>query len=299
MRTNFELKGELIGHKGPIYHLCTDEKGHLYSSGADKLIAKWSLKDFTNQPGNIKLDHSAYSLAHCNNNLWIGSISGNIHVIDLEKRIEIKNFGFHRKPIYQCLSIKSKNQVISSDGEGFIGIWDARELKNIAFVKVHGDKIRALAFDEERDWILVGFSNGIIEAININTLNRETLIKPDSQSDSIFSMIKMSAKDVWMVAGKNGHLGCFHPVKHIKDVNIPAHNFGIYSLIELNEGKLIASASRDKSIKIWSSRDLSPVDKISVKEKGHNRSVNYLLKISETSFASAGDDGIVKIWTLD
>ncbi|TXC82173.1 hypothetical protein FRX97_02380 [Luteibaculum oceani] len=84
----------------------------------------------------------------------------------------------------------------------------------------------------------------------------------------------------------------------MKDVNIPAHNFGIYSLIELQDGNLIVSASRDKTIKIWNSNSLEVVQKIGVKENGHSRSVNHLLKLSEDSFASAGDDGAIKVWRL-
>lgn len=60
----------------------------------------------------------------------------------------------------------------------------------------------------------------------------------------------------------------------------------------------IVSASRDKMIKVWT-EDLDPLVRIDLKKGGHRHSVNTLVKIDDSKFASASDDGKIIIWEIE
>ena len=56
---------QLTGHSGDIYTATINDKGKfLFTGGADKVVAMWSLDDFTPQKFAIKTDNSIYSLLY-------------------------------------------------------------------------------------------------------------------------------------------------------------------------------------------------------------------------------------------
>jgi WD40 repeat protein len=78
---------------------------------------------------------------------------------------------------------------------------------------------------------------------------------------------------------------------------IPAHNFVVYDILALPKGSHIVSASRDKSIKIWT-EDLNFLERIDLREGGHRHSVNSLVSYSENQFVSASDDKRIITWLI-
>jgi WD40 repeat protein len=100
--------------------------------------------------------------------------------------------------------------------------------------------------------------------------------------------------------GKDGHLRLWHSNDSRLLMEIPAHNFGIYDLVISPDKSLLASASRDKSVKIWDLNDLSPLDKIArPKYEAHTHSVNTLLwNDNPELLISAGDDRKIKCWKI-
>ena len=83
---------------------------------------------------------------------------------------------------------------------------------------------------------------------------------------------------------------------------IPAHNFTINS-IALNPKpsfNMIATASRDKSIKIWDAKSLELYKVInSQKQYAHQRSVNNILWLDDYYLISASDDKSLILWHLE
>ena len=60
--------------------------------------------------------------------------------------------------------------------------------------------------------------------------------------------------------------------------------------------KLIASASQDKSIKIWNSSDLKLLNEL----KGHKRGVwDIQFSQAEKQLVSASGDHLIKVWDLN
>ena len=79
-------------------------------------------------------------------------------------------------------------------------------------------------------------------------------------------------------------------------MEIPAHNYMIYDLQFI--GEYLLSASRDKTIKCWNANDLSILQRLDFKSKGHKHSVNALVILSTDSFVSCSDDRQVISWKV-
>ena len=88
----------------------------------------------------------------------------------------------------------------------------------------------------------------------------------------------------------------FYPSGTLKK-EIPAHNFVVYDILVLPASKKIVSASRDKSIKIWT-EDLIFLERIDQRTGGHRHSVNSLAQYSVNQFVSVSDDKRIVTWSV-
>jgi WD40 repeat protein len=84
--------------------------------------------------------------------------------------------------------------------------------------------------------------------------------------------------------------------------SIPAHLFSIYSIAFHPDLPYLATASRDKSIKIWDTENYSLKKTISI-EKGHDShrlSINKIIwEPIDNHLISVSDDKLMKIWRVD
>ncbi len=79
----------------------------------------------------------------------------------------------------------------------------------------------------------------------------------------------------------------------IEDKMLKGHSGPIYSLIELNDGR-IASGSKDTKIIIWDLQN-KKIDKVL---EGHLNSIYSLLQLREGNLISCSEDFTIKIWDL-
>jgi WD40 repeat protein len=68
--------------------------------------------------------------------------------------------------------------------------------------------------------------------------------------------------------------------------------------MQFAENGLVVSASRDKTVKLWESEGEFVLRLNAEQFSGHNNSVNTLCAIEDGKFASAGDDRLIKVWTI-
>jgi len=81
--------------------------------------------------------------------------------------------------------------------------------------------------------------------------------------------------------------------------SIPAHNFAIYDIVFDPSGKYFATASRDKSVKIWDYELMSVLERLEGNDgKGHINSVNKLMWMQDGTLLSAGDDRAIQSWKI-
>ena len=82
--------------------------------------------------------------------------------------------------------------------------------------------------------------------------------------------------------------------------SLPAHNFAIYSIDFSKDERYFATASRDKTIKIWDADELEFLLRLDrEKNAGHAFSVNKVLwSRKENLLLSCSDDKSIKLWSV-
>lgn len=83
------------GHTGSIYALGLNiDQGIIFTGATDGKIISWRENEPNQGKLIAKLTEPIYSLFYDENSnyLWIGAASGNLHVIDLQNKTELKFF---------------------------------------------------------------------------------------------------------------------------------------------------------------------------------------------------------------
>ena len=83
----------------------------------------------------------------------------------------------------------------------------------------------------------------------------------------------------------------------VKEI-VAAHNYAVYDIQFSENGKYFATASRDKSIKIWDAKDFQFIQKLDAEKLGgHINSVNKILWSSYNDYIISGsDDRSLMVW---
>ena len=77
------------------------------------------------------------------------------------------------------------------------------------------------------------------------------------------------------------------------------HRGNINNLAWSPSGKLIATASGDKTVRIWNRKDMSSLKSLSLEKGGHINSVNDVLYFSEQNhFVTCSDDRSLILWKI-
>ena len=281
----------IIGsHSGPCYSICSGPDNNFLTSGSDKIVAFWDGLKCNPVNLSIKIDSPAYALNYDEKQsiLFIGSNSGNIHWIDLKEKKEIKNFTLHKKGVFDLKIIPENNLLISTGGDGTLGVWDIKNKKLIRNIPLSEAKLRRA--DYKDSLLAVCCGDGFVRILETENFNEIKTLQAHDKSANC----ALFTQEGLITGGWDGQL-----MKWDNNYNlikkIPAHNYAIYALTDITGSDFFASASRDKSIKIWNKKNLEIIDKLDYKKGGHHSSVNDLLFINKTLF-SVGDDGKVIAW---
>lgn len=291
-------KKEFTGHVGPIYSVDASDST-IYSSSADGFVASWDIHQGIQNSFSIKLDGASFKikLIPSTNQLVIGKTSGDIHVIDLTHKAEVHFLKYHTSAIYSIYFVSSFRYVIIGDGDGVVSVWNVDTWKLLIALPFNLGKIRDIAAGFNEHEIVIATQSGEIKRLDLNNFNE--IDSSMHHGDGVNSLLNFSLqKKIVLTAGKDGLLKFWKLTNASSNIAIPAHYSAIYRTLSINSGKYFITASRDKSIKIWSANDISVLVKLERKEGGHTRSVNDLAKISETEFCSVSDDKKIIIWEI-
>lgn len=292
----YKKQQEIIGHSGAIY-TCTYDQQFFYTGSADHFVTRWNLEEGIQDKFAIKMDQSVYAIEfiNSNNQFVVGLSNGSVHVFDIHLKKELKHFTQHIKAIFAITNNAKQNQFYVGDSDGNLSIWDSVSLELLIYLPLDCGKIRNITVSNDGELFSVSCQDGttrIFETVGFNeivTLNSHR----DSATVSHFHPL---FPDILLTGGKDALLKVWNWKKMELLKSIPAHNFVIYSIVFLENGKEFATASRDKTIKIWNSSSYKVIQRLDQKMGGHRHSINSLFNIKENSFASVGDDKKIIIW---
>lgn len=285
----------ITGHSGAIYDIIYSDN-HIFSSGADKFIAKWDPVTGEQTNFTVKLDRSAYNIAYAPNSklLGIGTNNGDIHVIDLEKREEIRLIDHHKHSVFALTYCELTNQFYSGDRDGVFCAWDGDTFDLLITLPFDCMKIREISVSEDGKHIAICAQDSKLRILETTFFNHiETINTHDNGINcALFD------GDFIYTGGKDAHINKWNWKTKEKLLSIPGHNYAVYDLEFIDNKSKLVSVSFDKTIKIWNTEDISIIERIEHKNGGHRHVVNRIAKIDEQTFATSSDDRKILIWKL-
>ena len=292
----FKKLKELTGHSAGIYSLAFDGD-FLYSGSADGFVTRWDITLGIQDKFAIRFDNPVYSICLINDNqqLVAGLSNGDMHVFDLESRLEIKYFTQHTKAIFALSENPFKKQFYSADADGNLAIWNAETLDLLIYLPLDCGKIRRIKSSSDGTYFSLVGQDGFVRVFDTTFFNEiSSFIAHKNGATSLLFHPKNDSQII--TGGKDALLKIWNWKTAQLIQEIPAHNFVIYDIISISNGDYIASCSRDKSIKIWKSEDYSFQQKIDFKFAGHRHSVNCLFELNRNMFCSGSDDKRILLW---
>jgi WD repeat-containing protein 61 len=288
------------GHNTAVYALCNgpDETSFISGSG-DKYIAQWNLFNGTQEKFSAKLPSPVFSLLpmYNFNQVWVGTGNGHIHVLDLKKREEIHAFKFHSIQVFDMKYSEKLGLVFSCGGDGTVSCYDAQQLKHLHSQKFSDVKIRSIEF--YGDSLLLAEGSGKTIVVNPHDLSVEHEFVSHKLATNCY--FADESNGLLYSGGRDAHLNLWDiKNNYFLLKSLPAHNYAIYRIVDVPRYGIIATASRDKTIKLWEKDTLQIVQRIGKEShEGHSFSVNAMIwNEGMRTLVSAGDDRTIISWEI-
>lgn len=288
------------GHRAALYALAPGRTArHVLSAGGDGWITEWDLDApetgivIATVPGQI------FSLASLSADRFVaGDMNGGLHWINLAEPERGRDVQHHLGGVYDLLALG--DSVFSAGGDGALTRWSAATGRPVESLQLSNQALRAIAHSPGRGELAVGASDHAIYLLDAATLAlRRTL--PVAHNNSVFAVAYSPDNRYLLSGGRDAMLRVWDLENDCTLVSEqPAHWFTVNHIAfspPSSQGRFFATASRDKTIKIWDAATFSLLKVLdTIREGGHINSVNRLLWLQD-GLVSCSDDRTVKIWT--
>ena len=295
---DFKLKHTLTGHRGGIFKLMYDPyRECLLSAGGDGWIAGWDL----DKPADGRLigkdDDNILTILPCSNGIIFGgTLQGNILWIDKDWNTARK-ITHHAKGVFDL--VHYNEELISTGADGRITFWDIEKLIPKESLHLSHKNLRRVALHPHQPLMAVGAGDGCIYILDPNGKKLLSIIK-NAHERTVFSLLFSPNGDMLISGGMDAKLKSWSTTTWNNTADIPAHLYTVNDMALHPIQPIMATASRDKSIKIWNVHTLELLKVLDrSKYDAHFNSVNSLLWSRDGQFLySGGDDRIIRIWEM-
>lgn len=295
-----ERLNTLKAHNGALYAIAPGRsKGTLFSGGADNVVAEWSLESGKTNAFAIRTEQTIYGLLNLDReHLVIGTITGNMHVIDLQERKEVRLLKFHEKGIFHLAFNPVTGHVTAASADGSLSIWNPEDWSLLWHLPITHQKIRRTAVGHEGKLMVVASGDGYCRIFETNEYKEVAAFK--AHEGGANSLCFLPDGNL-ITGGKDAYLRTWNHAQGFAMISeIPAHNYAIYDIVLSPDGECLATVSRDKTVKLWETANIAtPIRLDRAKSGGHINSVNAALWLEEENLlATCGDDRTVVLWKI-
>lgn len=280
------------GHRGPIYALENGLDSLFYSAGSDGWVVQWNLAKPDLGKVIAQIDGSVYAMKlDASGILWIGHNHQGIQGVQVANQAKVFSIPTTGLSIFSIAFFGST--VWIGHNEGLITVVDREAKLVIKHIKASDKSVRCFC-ELENDQIAVGYSDGFIRIFDSSF----HLVKAFQAHDSSVFSLQNREGELFSV-GKDARIKHWRTDFSLSN-EVIGHIYAIHDLQFSPDGKWIATASMDKTVKIWESDSLKLRKVVDAsRHGGHKNSVNKLIWSSfDDLLVSASDDKNISIWKI-
>jgi WD40 repeat protein len=299
MSLQVEQVAKLTMHQGSIYTLIPGEdENSFFSAGGEGIVAKWKIDGLDKPIAVAKVEGQIFALLFLpqKHHLLIGTMSGGLHVIDLNLKKEIHYFTYHEQSIFDMHEHGGEIYVCSKDGT--LSIWNSETYQLEKVVVVSDQSLRMMAFHPLRNEAVIGCSDNRIYLLDLDLHKIISVL--EGPTNSVFSVCYNEIGSELLAGSRDAQLYVYDLNERRLKSQVKAHLYTINSITYILENKFLVTASRDKTMRIWNAETFELLKSLD-KEKydGHINSVNKLLWLhSHHYLISCSDDRSIIIWKI-
>ena len=289
-------------HTQPVYTLQGNpaKPGYFISAGADRQVVEWNAAEPETARLLARSTGSVYALAldGLGKRLCIGQNHDGLNWLDLETRQTLKTFTAKAESFF--FIEWTPHGWLAGTSAGRLLRFDQETLTLTCEVQLSSTRLRAIVTNPNKTTYFVADADGWIYALDAQTLN--IAFKQKAHDSGVLSLCLSPNKPILYSAGRDAHLYAWE----IRDeglvgiAQVSAHLFSIHALAITPDGRMLATGSMDKTIKIWNPDSLELIKVIDQSRYGsHSSSVNKLLWLPKPDvLVSCSDDCSVALWRL-
>jgi WD40 repeat protein len=320
---------QLMGHNAAVFAVAAGKTPPYILSGAgDGWVVEWDLSNPDTGQLLAKVERNIFALLYHpeTQTVVVGDMDGGVRFVDLANGHQTRNIQHHGGK--GCFDMKIiGNQLFTVGGDGVISRWSIAERRSLDGIHLSQKSLRCLDFSEKRHEIAIGASDGTVYFLETDRFEYKEKIA-HAHNQSIFSICYAPDNQTLLTGGRDAYLKAWHLTN--RQINpapstthyplsyaLAAHLFTINAIcFHPEKNNLFATASRDRTIKIWSISDptetfengeesgqkvLTLVKVIDTVRQGcHLRSVNRLFWSSYQNYLiSASDDRSLMVWQVE
>lgn len=292
MGTN-ETTLHLSGHQGAIYDAFWDAHSETWlTAGGDGIVAEWPRNGKGEGRALLHHEKAFFAVSAHKGRRVAGTENGELFRWKTSESTEAQRLQAHANGLF-ALAWTASGLLISGGGDERVVVWNDKGQQS-EWRLPGAQKIRCIVPQGER--IFIGTTAGQAHTTSVDELmtSHPAALSLTGHAGGCYAAMWHPKKEAWMSGGRDGHVRVWG--KDGEEIlAFPAHEGAIYRMA-IAQGKLW-TASRDKTVKSWSMDDLSPLQKITLKNGGSNRSINAL-SASTDALLFGGDDRTGRLLTF-
>lgn len=288
----------LTGHRDCVYTIePTHNADQFFSAAGDGMVVLWDLKKPDEGELIARLNNSIYALHLLNNEtLVVGHNYDGIHLLDWQQKKEVASLRLTSAAIFDIKSIG--NELWIATGDGGVTVVDLFSLTVKTKIHASEKSARVIAVNSATGEVAVGYSDNFIRVFDAHHYKLKN--EWEAHTNSVFALTFLPNGHL-LSGSRDARLKLWRQGVWNLETEVVAHLFAINDIAHHPQWAFFATASMDKSIKIWDASTLQLLKVIDkARHAGHGTSVNKLWwSPYQQLLVSASDDRSISVWEIE